>query len=46
MCYSHGARKRACAQAGDYEVMVRPSSEDIRLRGVFRVKRIAKLEDL
>jgi len=33
-------------EAGDYEVMVGSSSEDIRLRGAFRVTRTAKLEDL
>ena len=33
-------------EAGDYEVMVGSSSEDIKLRGAFRVTRTAKLEDL
>ena len=33
-------------EAGDYEVMVGSSSEDIRLRGKFKVTRTAKLEDL
>jgi beta-glucosidase len=33
-------------EAGDYEVMVGSSSEDIRRRGKFKVTRTAKLEDL